>query len=507
MPRRLQLSRRRTTSFALRVNCSAKPVDALSQMEGACVNEAMIDSIRHEANAKLDPKKKGALGQFMTPFKTAEFMASLFVNRDNAVLLDAGAGIGSLTVAASQVLNLRRAEAWEVDPVMVSYLKANLADLGVPTELHERDFILDAVDRIQFDLGTRFTHAILNPPYKKIGTDSVYRLACRQIGLETVNLYTAFLALAIMQMEHGGELVIIIPRSFCNGPYYRPFRDLMLAKCSIDLIHVFESRSQAFKDDEVLQENIILKLTHGGDQRDVTLSFSQDATFDEVQRRAVPFTSIVEPNDKERFIRIPKEGSFDADLLDLFQTGLTDLGLEVCTGPVVDFRLKAWWSQHPEPGTVPCVYPHHFTKAGFEWPKEHKKPNALFRSPDVDKWLMREGVYVIVRRFSAKEERRRVVAYVITPEDTKSALVGFENHWNVFHIRKGGLPLDVAKGLAAFLNSTALDNHFRSFSGHTQVNATDLRNMKYPNLDRLLNLGQRYRHGMEQAEIDALLSV
>ena len=119
---------------------------------------------------------------------------------------------------------------------------------------------------------------------------------------------------------------------------------------------------------------------------------------------------------------------------------------------------------------------------------------------------MKEGVYVIVRRFSAKEERRRVVAYLITPEDTKSELVGFENHWNVLHIKKSGLPLDVAKGLAVFLNSTALDNYFRVFSGHTQVNATDLRNMKYPSLDLLRKMGSGYKHGLEQQEVDALLT-
>ena len=116
------------------------------------MNEAVIDSLRHEVNAKLDPKTKGSLGQFMTPFKIAEFMASLFVKRKNAVLLDAGAGIGSLTLAASKVIELKRSEAWEIDPVMVGYLKSNLASLGVPTELHVRDFILDSVDRIQFDL-------------------------------------------------------------------------------------------------------------------------------------------------------------------------------------------------------------------------------------------------------------------------------------------------------------------------------------------------------------------
>ncbi len=469
------------------------------------MNETVIDSLRHQANAKLDPKKKGALGQFMTPFKIAEFMAGLFTRKTGAVLLDAGAGIGSLTLAASNALELERAEAWEIDSVMVSYLAKNLEGLGIPYELHQRDFILDSIDRIQFDEGSRFTHAILNPPYKKISTDSIHRLACRQVGLETVNLYTAFLALAILQMKQDGEIVIIIPRSFCNGPYYKPFRNMMLATCSVDVIHVFESRSQAFKDDEVLQENIILKLTVGGTQGDVFLSFSHDASFGDLHHRTAPFEEIVQPRDEEQFIRIPKEQE-GADHPEFFAHTLGDLGLEVCTGPVVDFRLKQWWSQDPQPGTVPCIYPHHLTENGLEWPKVHKKPNAIFRSPEVDKWLMREGVYVLVRRFSAKEERRRVVAHLITPEDTKTTLVGFENHWNVFHVKKGGLPLDVARGLTVFLNSTLLDDYFRVFSGHTQVNATDLRNMRYPSLELLRTMGCGYRPGLNQQQIDALLT-
>jgi adenine-specific DNA-methyltransferase len=477
------------------------------QEKELAMDEVVIDSLRREANAKLNPKSKGPLGQFMTPFKLAEFMASMFTECNNAVLLDAGAGIGTLTLAAAKKLKLQRAEAWEIDDVMLNYLKDNLMQLGVPHEIHAKDFILDAVDRIQFDEGTRFTHAILNPPYKKMGANSPHRLACRQIGLETVNLYTAFFALAMLQMQSGGEMVIIIPRSFCNGPYYKPFRDLMLAKCTIDAIHAFESRGQAFKEDDVLQENIILKLTRNGVQGDVALSFSQDASFIDLRCYTVSFDQVLNPHDNERFIRIPQDDETEKPAQWLFSHSLKALGLEVRTGPVVDFRLKAWWSPQPQPGTVPCIYPHHMTTSGFKWPQAHKKPNALFRSPEVDKWLMPEGIYVIVRRFSAKEERRRVVAHVVTPEDIKSEWVGFENHWNVFHVRKGGLvDMDVAKGLTAFLNSTVLDSYFRVFSGHTQVNATDLRNMKYPSPDRLRELGRHYSHLMTQEEIDRLLA-
>lgn len=464
----------------------------------------MIDELRREANAKLDPKKKGALGQFMTPFNIAEFMASLFTRKTNVILLDAGAGIGSLTIAASKVLELSQVEAWEVDSLMQYYLQSNLESLAVPYQLHKKDFIHDSLDRIQFETGKKFTHAILNPPYKKINSSSDHRHALRNVGIETVNLYTAFLALAILQMEDEGEIVVIIPRSFCNGSYYRPFRELMLAKCSIDHIHIFDSRSKAFQDDEVLQENIILKLTRGKSQDQVSLSFSDDSTFEGFHQRDVDFSRIVKPNDKELFIHIPTEE--EQLSTGLFSHTLNELELEVCTGPVVDFRLKQWWSQYSQPGTVPLLYSHHFSKDGFEYPKEHKKPNALLRAPEVDKWLMQEGIYVLVKRFSAKEERRRVVAYLITPEDTRSSLVGFENHWNVFHFKKKGLDRLVASGLACFLNSTVLDSYFRVFSGHTQVNATDLRNMAYPSREQLQIIGAKYQGSMSQEEIDNLIA-
>ena len=65
---------------------------------------------------------------------------------------------------------------------------------------------------------------------------------------------------------------------------------------------------------------------------------------------------------------------------------------------------------------------------------------------------------------------------------------------------------DIAKGLAAFLNSTTLDEHFRVFSGHTQVNATDFRNMRYPSREQLRKLGLLAKNQPnDQATIDRML--
>ena len=441
----------------------------------------------------------------MTPPHIARFMAELFGSRQTpATLLDAGAGTGSLTVAASRVLKLDSVHAWEIDPVLQSVLGAQLDALAVPCMLHREDFVTDSVRRLLDDDAPRFTHAILNPPYKKIDSASEHRRACRRVGIETVNLYTAFVALAILQMRPGGEIVAIIPRSWCNGPYYKPFRLLMLEQCAIDHIHVFESRSHAFKDDAVLQENIIVKLTRAAPQGPVMVSTSRDASFGDLCRSSVDFSRIVKRADAQRFIHIPLEADRPASS-SLFACSLAELGMQVCTGPVVDFRVRPWWSQDVCPGSVPLLYPHHFSAAGLRYPLSHKKPNALMPSPQVRKWLMPRGCYVLVKRFSTKEERRRVVAYVITSDQLPTALVGFENHWNVFHADRHGLDETTARGLACFLNSTVLDNHFRVFSGHTQVNATDLRNIQYPALETLRRLGKQCHDAMSQHDVDTLL--
>lgn len=435
-------------------------------------------------------------------------MASLFDNiPGTAALLDAGAGIGSLTIAVARKLgNIGSVDAWELDPLMLKYLERNLSILGFEHRVHAADFIESAVQQIAFARGRRYTHAILNPPYKKLNSNSSHRALLRKVGIETVNFYAAFVALSVLLMESNGQVVAIIPRSFCNGPYYRPFRELVLNTCSLERIHVFEARNKAFKDDDVLQENVIIKLIKAKRQGDIVVSTSHDPRLNDYSERTLPFSEIVKPADPESFIHVPTEEQDEDEAAGLFQYSLHEIGLEVSTGPVVDFRVKEYWLAEPTPDSTPLLYPHHFSGGTLQYPKRHKKPNALQNSDEVQKWLMPNDCYVIVKRFSSKEERRRVVAYVVDPTDLRCDKVGFENHWNVFHWRKRGVDPVLARGLACFLNSTVLDKHFRVFSGHTQVNATDLRNIRYPHPQFLKVLGRRYRSGMTQAEIDGAIS-
>lgn len=466
-----------------------------------------VEQTRLQVSRSTAATRKSQLGQFLTPATTAAFMASLFPKSGGECrLLDAGAGIGSLSAAFLERWRAGgfrfksvRLDAFEIDTSLHPHLAETArkyAGGDYSVAIRGEDFIHTAADSLSGGLFGEplptYTHAILNPPYKKINSHSAHRLALRRAGIETVNLYSAFVALAVALAAPGGQIVAIIPRSFCNGPYYRPFRDFILKRAAIRHLHLFESRDSAFKDDAVLQENIIIRLERSGRQGLVTVSTSTDDTFADLVTHEHSFERIVAPNDPERFIHVPTSpGQNAVERLPAVRHSLADLGIQVSTGPVVDFRLKTHLRDMPGSDTVPLLYPGHFAESGIAWPLAGgKKPNAIAHNADTEKWLYPNGCYCVVRRFSSKEERRRIVASVVIPDTFGAApMLGFENHLNVFHERKRGLPKSLVHGLAAFLNTTAVDEHFRRFNGHTQVNATDLKLMKYPSRERLIALG------------------
>ena len=470
--------------------------------------------------------KRAELGQVMTPLDIADFMASLFdFKKDGATfVLDAGAGQGALSGAFikawSEQADLRLPlflTAYEVDPVMQEYLRPFLRRCASDVErqggklkaaIQPCDFIQAVASPFEFGNPGTYTHAILNPPYKKIPSDSPHRKWLRDLGIETVNLYSGFVATALQLLKPGGQLVAIVPRSFCNGPYYRPFREMLLRNAAIERIHLFESRTAAFKADGVLQENVIVKLVRGGRQGPVGISVSRDDSFGDCEIRLVPFNAVVNMGDAEKFIRIPQAADSIAATLP-FAHDLDELGLQVSTGPVVDFRLRDYLLDQATANSVPLIYPCHFAEGKMRWPLgSTKKKCAILDVPETRRWLYPAGCYVVTRRLSSKEESRRIVASVVARDAMPEyGRVGFENHLNVFHTAKNGLDEDLARGLCAYLNSTPVDRHFRVFNGHTQVNATDLRKLPYPSVRQLTGLGKKMAkvRRYSQERIDSLV--
>lgn len=493
---------------------------------------ATAEEARLSLGAMLDPTRRSMHGQFFTPPTTARLMASMStLIHERVRLLDAGAGVGALTAAWVAEICSRAVRpkevvltAYERDEALLPALQATLkaceqacmaVGITCKWEVRATDFIEAVVDALDAGLFQTkypvFDVAILNPPYKKFRAESRTRQLLRRLNIETSNLYTAFLALVVLLLDDGGEVITITPRSFCNGPYFRPFRQHLLRHVNLTRFHVFEARDHAFRDDEVLQENVILRAVKGTPQQPL-VCISQSRTPDDPidMERSVPFERVVRPGDSQAFIHLVPDdnGHALAEAMEMLPCTLDELGLCVSTGRVVDFRAKQWLRTEPTSGTVPLIYPTHFDNGLVHWPKaDAKKPNAIVHNTDSTPLMVPAGVYVLVRRFSAKEERRRVVAAVFDPETVPCEVVGFENHLNYFHER--GAPLDrpLAWGLSAFLNCSPLDTYFRQFNGHTQVNATDLRSLRYPTRDVLIALGGQIQGALPaQPELDELVA-
>ncbi|MCG2812514.1 MAG: Eco57I restriction-modification methylase domain-containing protein [Candidatus Aminicenantes bacterium] len=490
-----------------------------------------LDHVRRSFNGATSRVARSEIGQFLTPVAIAQFMSSMFGPGLHEVsILDPGAGAGVLFTTCVETLIAQKNRplsikvvAYETDSAVLPYLEETMkrcqslctsSGIAFQGSVRNEDFVSAAIAETRGSLftvpGARFTHIILNPPYKKINSQTDMSRMLYSSGIEVANLYAVFVWLSMRLLEPGGQVVAITPRSFCNGPYFKKFRAEFLRMMNLKQIHIFESRKKAFGDDNVLQENIIYHAIRGLQKpKSITISASEGLDFDKARTISVPYGRVVHPSDRDMFIHLDVDDADDSptQLIKCFSSSLNKLNLSVSTGRVIDFRVREHLRQSPQKETVPLIYPCHFLNGFINWPVESgRKPNAIVSSAETSDLLVEAGFYVLTKRFSSKEQQRRVMAAIYDPARIDTRLVGFENHLNYFHNQGKGLPADLAKGLALYLNSTIADKYFRLFSGHTQVNATDLRKMPYPTREQLLCLGAYVKETMPNQEtIDAII--
>ena len=470
-----------------------------------------IENNRHNRIRIVSDSHKTLLGQYLTPNVIAEFISQLAFRYSkklqNINILDPGAGQGILFSSFVELFKEHEStlkmhvDAFEIDKTIIPDLNAHAKLLeekyDVQVNIVDKDFIETSVYDINWGIEKKYTHIVMNPPYKKMNVNSSYYKQLKEIGIETVNLYAAFVALSIQLLSVDGILVAIIPRSFCNGRYFLNFRKNLLRTCDILHIHSFASRTESFKEESVLQENIIIVLKKTKlKSNEVIISASSDRSLANYKEYVFTAEDIVSSGDDQSFINIPSDKNPKISFP--FFSSIDELQLSVSTGPIVDFRMKEKLISYDISDTTPLLYAVHLKEGKICWPVVSKKPNSiLLNSVEKSKLAYPSGFYVIVKRFSSKEEKRRIWASIITDSDFSSRDFTAENHLNIFHCNKHGLQKEIATGLYVFLNSFYLDDIFRKFSGHTQVNATDLRNLKYPDLDQLTTISKIYYQNMD----------
>jgi len=450
----------------------------------------LLENIYTESIAIASADGEDEHEQYFTPPEISSLMASMFdfSGKKTVRILDAGSGTGILGYCAamrafeSEVSKIHLV-CIETEKISLNLLKVNLKDLekmnsNFSFEILEKDFLTVS------NVG-KFDFIISNPPYSKI-SPKIER------GGTSPNLYSRFMEVSINLLSKNGQMIYIIPRSFTNGVYFKKFRQKIFTDLSTTKIHLFNSRKNIFEQ-QVLQEIMIICLERNTKSTEVLVTSSLDRK-DLYDLHPLKISrDIIQSGGKNDYRFVIPTTESDIETLNQFKAWkgrFKDHGIEISTGPVVAYRSRKFLSNSEEKeNTCPMVWPTHLSLSSIEWPKNNCKKEQYIDHTATDRIIPNQN-YVIMKRFTTKEEAKRLVTCPLKKGELPGKFIGIENHLNYIHGGEKEMPFSLCKGISYLLNSSLFDNYIRIVNGQTQVNATDIVNLPIPDIEIIKQLGK-----------------
>ena len=465
----------------------------------------ILDKVIDVTKKYIDTKNKNErkkIGQFFTSKETANFMSNLSkINKSSIRILDAGAGTGILSIALLEKLdnnkNIKEIEIdlYENDENIVDILEKNISSSKLLLKkltnynIIQKNFILDDdIEKEKYDV------IISNPPYKKIGKNDVEAKKMEKVIYGQPNLYFLFMAKAVELLKLNGEMIFIVPRSWTSGTYFKKFREMFLENTRLTNIHLFVSRDKVFNKENVLQETMILRAVKTKEKQNkvqITQSNSNE-DFDKIIKYDIEYDVCIE-KENERYVYLPINDD-DIKVLQTvneFDTKLKDIGLKLKTGLTVDFRNEKYIEKYATNENVPLFSSIHFKNGFVNFPSEDEELQYI--NKDNTALLQKNTNYLFIKRFSSKEESRRIQPAMFFKNEFESYdYISTENHINfIGSIDNKELSKDLVYGLYGLYNSTLYDKYYRLLNGSTQVNATEINNIPIPNEEEIKKIGKK----------------
>ena len=367
------------------------------------------------------------------------------------------------------------------------------------------DFILENADCLTDD-GNLFSKAklpfdiiISNPPYFKLPIEDKRAIAAKAVVNGHPNIYSIFMAISAKLLKINGELIFITPRSYASGSYFKLFREYFFKIIELDIVHLFVSRKDTFNRDKVLQETVIIKGTRKENttpKHHVLISSSQGLKdINTPEKKQFEQIELIDLSSNEKILYLPMN-DFDESILSIFKNwngNLNKYNIQISTGPVVAFRSRDFILDNFENGDVflaPLFWLHNVKQMVLEWPLPKPDKGQYIRIENKSKAILVPNKnYILLRRFSTKDDKSRLIAAPYFSNFIKSEYIGIENKVNYIYRPKGHLDRNEVIGLCALLNSVLFNSYFRIFNGNVNVSATELREIPLPALETIKWIG------------------
>ena len=490
----------------------------------------MLDQIMERTNQYIEamPKKeRKKYGQFFTSMETAIYMAGLFIipeDKETLSVLDAGAGSGILSCALIEMIQNNskvkkiKITCYENDSNILELLNDNLsymkhnAKIEIDYEINMENYItsqyLEFNEMFGGNINARKYDVVIgNPPYMKIPKDAPEATAMPGVCYGAPNLYFLFATMGVSNLKQEGELVYIIPRSWTSGAYFKKFREYFLSESRLENIHLFVSRNKVFDKENVLQETIIVKVkkTHIKPAEVLVTSSQSNSDFNNVTEIRVPYDVVVSGEEKYVYLVTDEDEIKVLEKLNRWKNTLPDIGLKMKTGLTVDFRNRDVLRNEKEEGAIPLFYSQHIQDGIVKFPinKEHE-----YVVTEQSGLRQKNKNYLFVKRFTAKEERRRLQCGVyLSKKYPQYEVISTQNKINFIDGLATELSECIVYGLYVLFNSTIYDTYYRILNGSTQVNSTEINAMPIPNLEIIQEIGKEIikAKDMSEATCDRIL--
>lgn len=490
----------------------------------------MLKTIIERTNSYIEnmPKKeRKKYGQFFTSRETAQFMANMCdipEDKKTVKILDPGAGSGILSCAVVERLSsmdsIQNIEltCYENNENVLGLLEENLrycqehCKINIIFFIQTDNYITSQYLDFNQMIGCnpepkKYDIVIGNPPYMKIPKNAPEATAMPEVCYGAPNLYFLFATMGLFNLKPGGQIVYIIPRSWTSGAYFKKFREYFLTEGKLEHIHLFVSRSKVFDKEDVLQETIIIKVkkTQIPPDKVLVTSSQTNSDFENLTELRVPYEVVV--SGEEKYVHLVT-GEDEVEVLKkLNKLGhtLPDIGLKMKTGLTVDFRNRDILRNNNEEGAIPLFYSQHIQNGIVKFPisKEHE-----YIVTDQRGLKQQNKNYLFVKRFTAKEEKRRLQSGVyLSKKYSQYDVISTQNKINFIDGLATELSECVVYGLYVLFNSTIYDSYYRILNGSTQVNSTEVNAMPVPELEIIQEIGRKIlkTKDLSEANCDKIL--
>jgi len=249
-------------------------------------------------------------------------------------------------------------------------------------------------------------------------------------------------------------------------------------------VHLFVSRNKVFNQESVLQETMIVRIKKTTKKPDyVEVSSSSTTAYTDVQTISVPYETIVAKNQYVFLVTNDDEAKVLQRINKLSDT-LPSVDLCMKTGIIVDFRTREVLRDKAEEVSYPLFYASHIKDGNVIWPIGKEGEYIV---TDRQGFLQPNGNYLFVKRFTSKEEPRRLQCGMYRQKDYPDyQYISTQNKINYIACTS----LCVLYGMYALLGSTLYDQYYRILNGSTQVNSTEVNCMPVPSRETIEAMGR-----------------